>query len=119
MEASAGGFVNFGGGCQEPDLGFFAYGGIGTGVDVGYGGFVGFVFGGTDAVAGVTGNPTVSGGPLSVSLLYGSNGLAGLTVGVGPTASPLGGSSTVGVIAAGTLKTLLDKAFGKRKSRSC
>ena len=50
VEGSAGGFVNFGGGTQQPDVGGFVYGGIGTGVDVGYGALFGVVFGGTEAV---------------------------------------------------------------------
>ncbi len=114
VEGSVGGFVNYGGGTQQPDVGGFVYAGMGTGVDVGYGGFVGVVFGGTDAVAGVTANITVSVGFISVSSLYGANGWSGFTIGVGPTAVPFGGSATVGKTGTLTLSEALDMAFGKR-----
>jgi hypothetical protein len=118
VEGSAGGFVNFGGGTQQPDLGGFAYGGIGTGIDVGYGGFVGVVFGGTDAVAGITANLNISIGPINVSGLYNAGGFAGFTIAAGPTAVPFGGSATVGKTGTLTLGDVLDKIFGKQTPAS-
>jgi RHS repeat-associated protein len=114
VEGSGGVFVNFGGGSQQPEVGAFGYAGMGTGVDVGYGWFGGFAFGGADAVAGITANISVSVGPLSVSALFNDKGWAGMTIGAGPTAVPLGGSATVGKTGTWTLSDLLDLLLGKR-----
>src|SRR5207302_1361328 len=97
-----------------PDVGGFVYGGIGTGVDVGYGGFVGGVFGGTDAIAGITANLNISIGPINVSALYNASGFAGFTIGAGRTPLPLGGSATVGKTGTLTLGDVLDMIFGKQ-----
>ncbi|MGH7302571.1 MAG: RHS repeat-associated core domain-containing protein, partial [Candidatus Rokuibacteriota bacterium] len=110
-EASGGLYLNLGGGSQSLDVGAFGSAGIGVGVNVSGDVFGGFVLGGVDNISGITGNVNIGVGPFSLTLLYGSGGFVGLTVGAGPSALPLGGSATASVTGTCSFFTLI-KSFG-------
>jgi RHS repeat-associated protein len=94
-EASGGLYLNLGSGSQSLDAGVFGSLGVGAGVNVSGDVFGGFVLGGVDSISGITGNINIGFGPGSLTLFFNNTGFVGGTLGFGPSALPVGGSSTV------------------------
>ena len=96
-EASGGVFVNPGLFGQAPAAGLFGSVGASAGLNISGDVFAGVIFGGAENVSGTTVNGNLSIGPLSISGFFNpSNGdLLGFTVGLGPSATVVGASTSI------------------------
>jgi hypothetical protein len=88
-------------------VGAFATIGMGGGVNVSADCFAGIIFGGPEKITGDSVNLNVIAGPLSVTFLTdpSTHEILGFTVGVGPSATAIGGSASFDVTAARHLHT--------------
>ena len=108
-EGSAGVVINPGLGTDEADVGVFGSLGAGGGVNVSADAFIGFIKGDTSNVSGVTGNINIVAGPLSITTITNPKtvDVVGFTVGVGPSATPIGASGTLSATGTFTLRDLI------------
>jgi RHS repeat-associated protein len=84
-------------------VGGFASAGVGAGVSVGADVFAGYYTGAFTNLAGTTVNVNVSGGPISLSVMFDprTGSIVGATAGMGPSALPVQASMTYSGTAAG------------------
>lgn len=113
-EASVGGFFNPGWGDSEAEVGAFASGGAGAGVNASADVFLGYVSGSAGNVSGVTSNRNDGLGPLSLSLFRDpdTGELAGGTIGLGAGLTPAAYSKTIAIPGTVTMRDLLDLLLG-------
>ncbi len=105
VEASAGVIVNPGVGDAKPAGGVFGSVGACGGFNLSADAFVGVVKGKKSNVSGETINFNLSVGPVSLSLFFDASGkeLVGGTLGVGPSATPLGASLSLALTGVATI----------------
>jgi len=89
-------------------MGVFVSVGAGGGVNVSGDVFIGVITGDIGNVSGTTGNINVGLGPISITVITDPNTgkVIGGTVGLGPSATPVGSSGTVSVTGTFTLRDL-------------
>nr|NJM04536.1 RHS repeat-associated core domain-containing protein [Desulfobacula sp.] len=112
-EASGGIVINPGLFGQRADIGFFGSIGATAGVNVSADIFVGYVKGGIDNVSGKTVNQNISIGPANLTIFHDANTgeTMGLTLGVGPGATPVGYSGAFDVTGTATVRDFINWAM--------
>jgi RHS repeat-associated protein len=121
VEASTGIVINPGLFGQEADIGGFLSFGPGVGVNVSADWFLGFVRGGIENVNGETVNLNIIAGPASLTIFIDpkTGDVVGGTMGLGPSATPIGASASYSITRTLTLRDILKLILGRGREVVC
>ena len=113
-EGSGGIYINPGLFGQQADFGAFATVGARVGVNISAGAFGGVVFGGAQNLSGLTVDSNLVLGPISVTTFTNptTGAVSGFTLGLGPSATPIGASGTVDLTRTFSILNFLKRLLG-------